>query len=148
MANINMTTSGTATALPYSAGQGCKKLKKRIDFATVLATKGSALAAADIIQVMDLPIKCAIIAANIHGVTAVNASVCTLDLGFTSTPEADPDNFVDGFDATQIATDGVPIFSVQGYITTATTLDLEIKTLTGTLSTGVVDIVAIVLDLI
>ena len=143
---IDMTTG--ATGLPRSAAMKSYVLEREIDFADVLTEKGEALAADDIINVFDIPIKHAVMAATIHPVTAVApASACTLDLGFTASPEADPDNFVDGFDATQITTDGVPIFAAQGYTTAATTIDLEIATLTGVLSTVNVKIAAWVIDL-
>lgn len=148
MATIDMTHGSSGGRMPGTSAGSSYKLRKRVDFSEVLEEKGSALAASDIVQVLDLPVKMAVMAANIHPVEAADADTLTLDLGFISTPEADPDNFVDGFDATQISTDGVPIFSVQGYITTATTLDLTLQTLTGTLTKGKVDVVAWVVDLV
>lgn len=147
MATIDMTESSVGAVLPGSKEGGVYKLKKRIDFAEVLAEKESALAADDIIQVFDIPIKHYVMCAVIHPVVAADSTTLTLDLGFTSSPEADPDNFVDGLDATQIATDGVPIFAVGGYTTAATTLDMELATLTGTLTSGQVDVVATVIDM-
>jgi hypothetical protein len=147
MATIDMTFSSSGAALPGVSAGCCYKLEKTIDFAEVLAEKESALAADDIIKVFDIPIKHAVMAANIHPVVAADATTLTLDLGFTSSPEADPDNFVDGFDATQTSTDGVPVFAAQGYTTAATTLDMELATLTGTLTSGQVKVVAWIVDM-
>jgi len=149
---IVMTPSGSNTAgttVSDAWGVGARRLTRTINFATALTEKGSALAANDIISVFDIPPQTAVIAANIHAHTAINsgATVCKLDLGWTSHPEADPDNFVDGYNAVTCTTDGVPIFAVQGYVTTATTLDMEIAELTGTLSSGKVTVTVLLFDM-
>ncbi|MDY6910735.1 MAG: hypothetical protein SVM79_00010 [Chloroflexota bacterium] len=147
MANIDLTYGSVGTHMPATASGSSYKMRKRIDFAEALEEKGSALASSDVIQALDIPVKHVVVAAVVHPVTAADATTLTLDVGFASSPEADADNFVDGFDATQTTTDGVPIFSVQGYTTAATTLDVTLATLTGTLTSGVVDLVAWVVDM-
>lgn len=146
---INM-TGGLGNGLP-AAGEGKTfKMEKEIDFAAVLVEKGSALAAADIVQALNIPAGTVVVAANIMPVkdnAVAPATVCTLDLGFTTSPEADPDNFVDGYNAILNTAHGVPILSAPLYCLIDTTLDVEIKTLTGVLSTGKVVVTALVQDL-
>lgn len=147
MADIDLTHGSVGTVMPGTASGSSYKLRKRIDFAEALDEKGSALASGDILQALDVPVKHAVMAAVVHPVTAADATALTLDVGFASSPESDPDNFVDGFDATQTSTDGVPIFSVQGYTTAATTVDVKLASLTGTLTSGAVDLVVWIVDL-
>ena len=115
-----------------------------VDFAEVLIAKGSALAAADIIEVLTIPAGCAIECACVSPVTVVNAeaTVCILDLG----DGTNPDMFVDGFDA-ESTTEGVPIMTVEKFYPAADTLDLTIQALTGVLSTGKVKISAKIFEL-
>lgn len=131
------------TKLPNFAKSQVHVLDKVINFATELVTKGSALAAADIFTGLSIPDKCLVLAAGINPIAAANASAATLDLG-----DNDADRYVDGFDATQIATDGVPILdtNVPKYYPAADTIDVTLATLTGTLSTGSVRVWAVVVD--
>ena len=145
---IDQTASGAGTVMPSSFGNGFYRMTKIIDFADVLTEKESALAAADIIQVFDIPKRHAVLAATINPITVGDSTTATLDLVFTTLPEADPDNFVDGYDAIQVASSGVPIFNVEGYaLDSATTVDMVIKTLSGTLATGKVRVTAIIWDM-
>jgi hypothetical protein len=149
MSVINL-TGGLGNGLPSSAEGRTFKLVKEIDFAVALVEKESALAAGDIINVFNIPAGTIVQFAQIMPVkdNAVSpASAIELDLGFTSSPESDPDNFVDGYDATVNTAHGVPILTVAGYALIDTTLDLEIQALTGVLSTGKVMITALLVDL-
>ena len=131
------------TKLPNFNIQGCHVLEATINFATELASKGSALAATDIFTGVTIPEKCMVLAAGINPIVAANASAATLDLG----DGTDADRNVDGFDATQIVTDGVPIMTNAKYYPTADTIDVTLATLTGTLSTGSVRVWAVVIDI-
>lgn len=123
--------------------QGCHILEATINFATELVTKGSALAATDVYDGITIPDKCLVLAAGINPLVAADSTTLTLDLG-----DDDPDRYVDGFDATQIVTDGVPILAttVPKYYPTSDTIDVTAATLTGTLTSGSVRVWAVVVD--
>ena len=132
MANINMTPSGTNTA-----GSGVGSHGERygcweafIDIADVLTKKGSALAANDLIQVFDIPAQMNVLNGQLKIIEAVNASVCTLNLG----TDSDDDQWVSALDAT--STGYGTALCANEYFATANTVDIDIASLTGTLSTG------------
>lgn len=148
MADINVTansggTSGhrdrLATNVPY-------KVEVWIDFADVLATKGTAIAAADVVQALNIPAETYVLAAGLEVETAADSTTLTGDLGYGS----NVDVFTDGAD---LKTTGYGALGTNGkasasakYFTTADTLDLVLATLTGTLTTGLVRVFAIFLD--
>lgn len=88
--NLHPSRSGN-TRLPYT-------VEKHIDFAAAAAAKGSALAAADVIQAIDVPAGTIVLAAGLQLVKGVDGAASAdtrLDLGVTG---VDADVFVDGFD--------------------------------------------------
>jgi len=110
-----------------------------IDLDEAETEKGSALAAADVIQALDIPANSVVLAAGIEVLTVNSGStVLTFDLGVTG---GNVDNFVDGFDAVAAVAgdfssqpaDYAPV--VVG--NTADTLDVLIATLTTTNTGGV-----------
>lgn len=120
-----------------------------IDLTDAADEKGSALAAADIIQAIDIPANAAILLAGLE-VTTVNAgsSVLTLDLGVTG---ADVDAFVDGFDfVAAVAGDFASQPAAYQPIiigNTADTLDLLIASLTTTNTAGAVRVWCVYADI-
>lgn len=111
-----------------------------IDLTEAATEKGSALAAADVIQAIDLPANSVVMAAGLEVKTANGgSSVLTLDLGVTG---IDVDAYVDGFDfVAAVAGD----FSAQPAAyqpivigNTADTLDLLVASLTDANTAGVV----------
>lgn len=119
-----------------------------IDLADAATEKGSALAASDVIQAIDLQPGSVVMAAGIEVITASSGStVLTFDLGVTG---VDPDAYVDGFDAFA-AVDGDYAAQPAAYEpivigNTADTLDLLIATLTTTNTGGVFRVWALVGD--
>ena len=81
----------TAGAVPYL-------VDVTVDFAAAATAKGSALAAADIIECINVPANTLILNAGLEVITVLGgeSNDTTFDLGVTTT---EPDNFVDGFDA-------------------------------------------------
>lgn len=132
---IDMKKGGTGAGTPNYRKQ--LVYKQTIDFAEVLAEKGSALAAADVIEVFQVPAGCVVEYANITPKVVCNAeaTVLIMDLGDGVTPAL----YVDGTDG-EALTDGVPIMTVQKYYPVTDTVDLTIQALTGTLTTGKVQI--------
>lgn len=119
-----------------------------LDLDDAEASKGSALAAADVIQVIDVPAQSVILAAGIEVITAQSgSSVLTFDLGVTG---GDVDNFVDGFDAVAaVAGDyaSQPVAYAPVVIgNTADTLDVLIASLTTTNTGGVFRVWALIGD--
>ena len=68
-----------------------------VDFAAAATAKGSALAAADVIEALSVPANTVILNAGMEVITVLGgeSSDTTFDLG----TGVDADNFVDGFDA-------------------------------------------------
>lgn len=116
-----------------------------ISLPAAAAAKGSALAAADIIEAIDIPAQSIVIAAGIEVIEAqAGASVMTLDLGITG---ADVDGFVDGFDYVAAAA-GAYAAQPAAYQpivvgAAADTVDVLIATQTGTNTGGVIRVWAI-----
>jgi hypothetical protein len=119
-----------------------------IDFADVLAAKGSALAANDTIEALTVPAGTLVLKAGIQTIAVDDATTLTLDMGFTG---GDVDEFVDGYDqaaavagaySAYLATDPVHIVP----ITTADTIDVLFATLTGTLTVGKIRVWALMVD--
>lgn len=118
------------------------------DWATAVTAKGSALAAADVIQCMDIPAGTMVLGGSIKKVEAPTGTVsaATLDLG----TGVDVDAWVDGFDY-YAATAGdwaqAPAAWFPIINTAADTVDVVIASLTGTLLTGDVTVSVVLVDL-
>ena len=132
----------TAGAVPYLVDVS-------IDFAAAATAKGSALAAADIIECITVPANTLILNAGIEVITALGgeSSDTTFDLGVTTT---EPDNFVDGFDADAAAA-GAYAQNAAAYqplvIGTADTIDLLIATATTAPTSGEVRVWAVLMNI-
>lgn len=114
-----------------------------IDFAEALAEKGSALAADDIIEAIAVPAGTAVLAAGIEKMTADDSTTLTLHLGITTTvgtATADIDEYVVSFDfqAAAVGAYSPALDAVPGVVVSSgvITLDVELATLTGTLTEG------------
>lgn len=125
-----------------------------IDFAEALVAKGSALAADDIITCFIVPAGTAIIAAGLQNVTASDSTTLTLHLGITTTTgtaTGDIDEWVASFDNEAAAVgdyspglDSAPTVVI---CSAATLIDMELATLTGTLTVGKVRVWALLADI-
>lgn len=130
------------TSVPYL-------VEFNLNLATAATSKGSALAAADVIQTIDLPAHTLVLAAGFE-VTSVmtgTSTDATVDLGVTG---IDPDAYVDGFDLDGAAVGTYPQqpAAYQPIVIggTADTLDLLIATQTGTITGGVLRVFAVLQD--
>lgn len=128
-----------ATNVPYV-------VEANVNFATALTSKGSALAAADVLQVIDVPAETVILAAGIEVTTASDGSTFTVDLG----TGANADAFVDGFDATSAAgtySQNPAAFQAITVGATADTIDVTLATLSGgAVTSGVFRVWAVLCD--
>ena len=147
MATVTTLARGAGTA-----GNPNRKLvlvDKTIDFAAAATAKGSALAAADIIEVIDVPAGTMVINAGLQVVTVATgeSSDTTVDLGITGT---EPDNFVDGFDLDAAAA-GAYAQNAAAFqpliVGTADTIDLLIATATTAPTGGTVRVWALMCDI-
>jgi len=124
-------------------------VEKTIDFAAAATAKGSALAAADVIEVIDVPAGTMVINAGLQVVTVATgeSSDTTVDLGITGT---EPDNFVDGFDLDAAAA-GAYAQNAAAFqpliVGTADTIDLLIATATTAPTGGTVRVWALMCDI-
>jgi len=123
--------------------------QRDLNLATAATTKGSALAAADVIEIIDLPPHSVVLGATVQ-VTSVmtgTSTDATIDVGVTG---IDPDAFVDGMDldAATLGSYGAQPAAYQPIVigATADTLDVLIATQTGTITGGVLRVTAIIAD--
>jgi hypothetical protein len=144
-------TSGVTTLHPTRSGNTSLPylVEVNLDLAAATTAKGSALAAADVIEVIDVPAGTIILAAGLQVTTETTDTQTdvTVDLGVTTT---DPDAFVDGYDldaavagayASQPATYQPIVIGA-----TADTIDLLIATATAGPSAGELRIWAVLMD--
>ena len=149
MATIDLATLEGAGMAP--AADSLNKtyvLEKVVDIAAAVTAKGSALAAADVIEVLNVPYNSLVLGGTIKVTEATTgtATDLTIDVG----DDGDADRFVDGFDldgATvgAVSGNGVQIGLVTGEA--AQTVDITLATMTGTLLTGKVLVSVVVADI-
>ena len=118
-----------------------------VDFAAAATAKGSALAAADVIEALSVPANTVILNAGMEVITVLGgeSSDTTFDLG----TGVDADNFVDGFDADAAAAGAYaqnaaafqPIVNA-----TADTIDILIATATTAPTSGEVRVWAVLMN--
>ena len=117
-----------------------------VDFAAAATAKGSALAAADVIEALQIPAQSIVLAAGFEITSAITGS-CTVSLGVTGVTAA---AYVSAFGVTGSlsvgdyatpATAGYPIVTKA-----ADTLDLLLVTETTTLSAGSIRVFAVIVD--
>jgi hypothetical protein len=132
----------TAGAVPYL-------VDVTIDFAAAATAKGSALAAADVIECINVPADTLILNAGMEVVTVLGgeSNDTTFDLGVTG---VDADVFVDGFDADAAAA-GAYAQNAAAFqpliVGTADTIDLLIATATTAPTGGKVRVWALMCDI-
>ena len=147
MATIT-TTSGGASA-GRTAGSVPYLVDRFIDFAAAATSKGSALAAADVIECISVPVNTLILNAGIEITTVLGgeSSDTTFDLGITG---VDADVFVDGFDADAAAAgayaQNAAAFQPVVIGATADTIDLLIATATTAPTSGVARVWAVLMN--
>jgi hypothetical protein len=146
----------TITTLSNAVGSGLQPVRSirnvpymvenTINLASAVTAKGSALAAADVIEALQIPAQSIVIAAGFEVTGAVTGS-CTVSLGVTGVTAA---AYVSAFGVTGSlavgdyatpATAGYPIVTKA-----ADTLDLLLVTETTTLSAGSLRVFALVVD--
>ena len=146
----------TITTLSNAVGAGTQPsralrnmpyvVENTINFASAVTAKGSALAAADVIEALQIPAQSIVLAAGFEVLSAVTGS-CTVSLGVTGVTAA---AYVSAFGVTSSlavgdyatpATAGYPIVTKS-----ADTLDLLLVTETTTLSAGSIRVFAVIVD--
>lgn len=131
----------TAGAVPYL-------VDVTIDFAAAATAKGSALAAADVIEALSVPVDTVILNAGMEVITVLGgeSSDTTFDLG----TGVDADNFVDGFDADAAAAgayaQNAAAFQPVVVGSTADTIDITIATATTAPTSGEVRVWAVLMN--
>ena len=130
----------TAGAVPYL-------VDVTVDFAAAATAKGSALAAADVIEALSVPANTVILNAGMEVITALGgeSSDTTFDLG----TGVDADNFVDGFDADAAAAGAYAqnAAAFQPIVAgTADTIDITIATATTAPTSGEVRVWAVLMN--
>lgn len=152
MATIVMSKGVSATATARTSQDDFRpyKVENVINFADALTLKGSALAADDIITALVAPPGTAILAAGLQTMAVDDATTLTLHLGITTTvgtATADIDEWVVSYDqGAAAAGDYAPgLDAAPGVVVCSgfTPIDMELATLTGTLTSGKVRVWAI-----
>ena len=121
-------------------------VENTINWASAVTAKGSALAAADVIEALQIPAQSIVLAAGFEVLTAATGS-CTVSLGVTGVTAA---AYVSAFAVTSSATAGTYATpATAGYpivSQSADTLDLLLVTETTTLSAGSIRVFAVLID--
>ena len=147
MATVTTLAGGSVDG--FTAGRMPYFKEVLIDFAAAATAKGSALAAADVIEAISVPANTMIINAGLEVITVAGgeSSDTTVDLGVTTT---EPDNFVDGFDLDAAAA-GAYAQNAAAFqplvIGTADTIDVLIATATTAPTSGVIRVWAVLMDI-
>ena len=147
MATVTTLAGGSVDG--FTAGRMPYFKEVLIDFAAAATAKGSALAAADVIEAISVPANTMILNAGLEVITDAGgeSNDTTVDLGVTTT---EPDNFVDGFDLDAAAA-GAYAQNAAAFqplvIGTADTIDLLIATATTAPTSGVVRVWAVLMDI-
>jgi hypothetical protein len=147
MADITTLAGGSIDG--FTAGRMPYFKEVLIDFAAAATAKGSALAAADVIEAISVPANTLILNAGLEVITAAGgeSNDNTLDLGVTG---VDADVFVDGFDLDAAAA-GAYAQNAAAFqpvvIGAADTIDLLIATATTAPTSGVVRVWAVLMDI-
>lgn len=145
MATINLKQGGSTAGLEVRPTAQPGVVSIRVRGADAATAKGSALAAADVIQVMDLPAGATLAFVTLNVRTADTGTTLTMDVGDATAA----DEWVDGADATATGfkaqgTNG--IFFNKKLVTTADTLDITLVTLTAAGDDWEVEVLAEVTD--
>ena len=146
MATVTTISGGSVDG--FTAGRMPYFKEVLIDFAAAATAKGSALAAADVIEAIKVPANTMILNAGLEVITVAGgeSSDNTLDLG----TGVDADNFVDGFDLDAAAAGAYAqnAAAFQPIICgAADTIDLTIATATTAPTSGVVRVFAVLMDI-
>jgi hypothetical protein len=145
MATISIAAGATAGR---TAGSVPYLVDAVVDFAVAATSKGSALAAADVIECLSVPVNTCILNAGLEVITAAGgeSSDTTYDLG----TGVDADVFVDGFDGDAAAAgayaQNAAAFQPIVVGATADTIDLTIATATTAPTSGKVRVWAVLMN--
>ena len=157
MATVDMTVGGVgnaaATSINHKARMGAQMpytVEFTLDFAEATTAKGSALAAGDIFQVIDVPANTMLHGAAAEVLVAANSSVCTLDIDIAAGAD-----FIDGGAATStgflaIGSNGLAPFGANTVnpASAADTIDVKLATAGDTaVATGKVRVIAFMTDM-
>jgi hypothetical protein len=147
MATIDLSSGlGNGQHPSRSLGRLPYVVEKTIDFAVATTAKGSALAATDIIEAIDVPAQSVVLNAGYEVTAAITGDV-VVDLGVTG---VDVDVFVDGGVLAAATTVGTFAQNAAAYqpvvIGAADTVDLLIAASTTAISAGKVRVWALVVD--
>lgn len=146
MATVTTLAGGSVDG--FTAGRMPYFKEVLVDFAAAATAKGSALAAADVIEAISVPANTMILNAGFEVITVAGgeSNDNTLDLG----TGVDADVFVDGFDLDAAAAGayGQNAAAFQPIVVgTADTIDLTIATATTAPTSGVVRVWAVLIDI-
>jgi hypothetical protein len=124
-------------------------ISRTLNWANVATTKGSAVAASDVIECLNIPKNSYVLGAFLSKDAAPTGtvSVCTLSLGITGVSATAWASAYDYYAASAGAMTGQITASANGVVTTADTIDILVASLTGTLTGGNFTVSALCVDL-
>jgi hypothetical protein len=153
MATVSMATwTGASNVTAGTALSGAVRvpylISRTFNVADIVTKKGSAIAASDVIECLNVPKNSYVLGAWLSKDTAVTGtmSVCTLSLGITGVSATAWASAYDFFAAAAGARTGTITASVNGLVTTADTIDLLVASLTGTWTGGNITVSALIVD--
>ena len=139
MATVDMTTGTVGYAASAPHRKLAYRVSKTVDFAAAATEKGSALAASDVIQALDVPAGSVVLAAGMKVVAAHEGT--STDTAFDLGTAADVDQFVDGFDFDGAAVgDQATALMAPLWVAADDTIDITLAAMTGTTTAGKVEV--------
>lgn len=146
----------TITTLSNAVGAGLQPVRSvrnmpyvvenTINFATATTAKGSALAAADVIEALQIPAQSVVLAAGYEVLSAITGDV-TMSVGVTGVLATAYVNAATLAAATSVGTYGTPSSTAYPIVSqSADTVDLLISASTTALSAGSVRVFAVICD--
>lgn len=150
MATVNMTTSPTVVKHPTLGGnvKHAYLVEYMLDWADAATAKGSALAAADVIEVIDIPAESIVLAAGFEVFTVATGE--SADVALTLGDGVDPNRWVDTFDldAAAAGAHGTIVVATANptIFATADTIDVVISAATTAPTGGKLRVYAVLID--
>lgn len=137
--------AGTGHPNPWGTVRWPYVVEYELNYADALTAKGSALAAADIIEVINIPANTVVLGAGARVKVAADSTTLTVHVG----TGVDNDEWVASLDGKATAgTSGADLNPDTNWKTydAADTIDVTLATLTGTLTTGKLLVYALMMD--
>jgi len=147
MANVDLTQGGTTGHASRRNVRDVYVVENVIDWAKAVTAKGSALAAADTFDVINVPAETLVVGGGAEVLVVGDATAATVDIGAVGTDTmVDAGNIIASTGYLAAGTNGNIALALGDRPTAADTVRVTLATLTGTLATGKLRVYAVMCD--